>query len=78
MSHVVDDKLKRIGSLTFSYVYGKFANSSDRTIYLCFGDTSTNHCQKSSGPLDQFELVSNSSLDHLNSAMVSSESKFRF
>ena len=75
VSQVVDCKLKRIGSLTFSHVYGKCANLSDRTIYLCFGDKNTNQCRKSSGPLDQFELVNNSSFVHLNGAMASSESK---
>ena len=73
-------RLTRIGNLSFDMRYGACAQREDFEIFICFehvDDTRTyKNCRLSTGPLENFSNLPNSTYDHGNTRIAVTSGKF--
>ena len=79
ISKLVGCELSRVGTLDFDHYLGGCTNIADNQVYLCFNAAEGNNykkCRVASGPLGNFDEISQSAFPHRYTQVASSNSKF--
>ena len=78
ISKIIGCTLTKVGTLAFNFHSGGCANVADRLVYLCFDWSNTNEhrrCRVSNSPEGNFTLITDSTFDHREVNIASSNCK---
>ena len=78
ISQINNCQLKRVGSLSFEFSFGACTNVNDSELYLCFDQSNTQTCRKSSNQFGPFTTISDSISTHYKTRIANDGGKLWF
>ena len=78
ISRISGYKLEHLADLPFDHFWGACSVIGGQFVFLCFDYYDNNQCRRSTGPLENFSVITPSTYGHRIARTSNSDSKFLF